>query len=62
MARPLKKPEYNKQKITQELINQIVAAFGEAYDDRECTNWCQAPLNFYKQIYTYLQITNIVVE
>lgn len=37
MARPLKKPKYNKQKITQELINQIVAAFGEAYDDRECT-------------------------
>ena len=23
---------------------------------------CQVPLNFYKQIYTYLQITNIVVE
>ena len=37
MARPLKKPKYNKQKITQELLEQIVAAFGEAYDDRECT-------------------------
>ncbi len=34
MARPLKKPEYSKQKITQELLVQITDAFGEAYDDR----------------------------
>ena len=36
MPRPLKKPEYNKQKITQELLNQIADAFGEPYDDRNC--------------------------
>ena len=36
MPRPLKKPEYSKQKITQELLNQMADAFGEPYDDRNC--------------------------
>lgn len=35
MPRPLKKPNYSKQKITQELLDQITEAFGEVYDDRE---------------------------
>lgn len=36
MSRPLKKPSYNKQKITQELLDRIAEAFGVPYDDRDC--------------------------
>ena len=32
MPRPLKKSHYSKQKITQELLDQIAEAFGEAYN------------------------------
>lgn len=36
MSRPLKKPFYNKQKITRELLDRIAEAFGAPYDDRDC--------------------------
>lgn len=36
MSRPLKKPSYNKQKITRELLDKIAESFGAPYDDRDC--------------------------
>ena len=34
----------------------------DAYFLQTSAQWCQVPLNFYKQTNTYLQIVNVVVE
>lgn len=35
IGRPKKRPEYSKEKATQELLNKAVALLGEPYDDRD---------------------------